>query len=84
MKQERKKRGIQMDKVMINLEEDFCRRYFKKDIVSVSEILDKLVELDEEVEKLKETYQELENDVRDNYRPIPVMEQVGMSERDFI
>lgn len=73
-----------MERIMINLEEDFCRRYFKKDIVSLSEILEKLVELDEEVDKIKEAYQELENDVRDNYRPIPVTEQVGISERDFI
>jgi hypothetical protein len=73
-----------MERIMINLEEDFCRRYFKKDIVTISEVLEKLVELDEEVDKIKEAYQELENDLRDNYRPISVMEQVGISERDFI
>jgi hypothetical protein len=73
-----------MDKILVNLEEDFCRKYFDKDIVSVSDILDKLVELDEELDQQKEAYQELENDMRDNYRAIPVSEQVGISERDFI
>jgi archaellum component FlaC len=73
-----------MERIMINLEEDFHRRYFKKDIVTLEEILEKIEELDDEIDYLKEAYQNLENDVRDNYRPIPVMEQVGMSERDFI
>jgi archaellum component FlaC len=69
---------------MINLEECFHRRYFKKDIVTIAEMLEKIEELDDEIEHLREAYQELENDVKENYRAIPVMEQVGMSERDFI
>lgn len=73
-----------MENILINLEEQFHRRYFKKDIVTLEEILEKIEELDDEVEKLRETYQELENDVKDNYRPISTMEQIGMSERDFI
>lgn len=73
-----------MENILINLEEQFHRRYFKKDIVTLEEILEKIEELDDEVEKLRETYQELENDVKDNYRPIPVLEQVGISDRDFI
>ena len=73
-----------MENILINLEEQFHRRYFKKDIVTLEEILEKIEELDDEVEKLRERYQELENDVKDNYRPISAMEQIGMSERDFI
>ncbi len=73
-----------MEKILINLEEEYCKKYFKKDIVTLEEILDKLVELDEELDLLAEKYGELEEDIRENYRPIPVMEQVGMSERDFI
>ena len=73
-----------MEKILINLEEEYCRKYFKKDIVTLEEILDKLVELDEELDLLAEKYGELEEDIRENYRPIPVMDQVGMSEGDFI
>lgn len=73
-----------MEKILINLEEEYCKKYFKKDIVTLEEILDKIVELDEELDLLAEKYGELEEDIRENYRPIPVMEQVGMSERDFI
>ena len=73
-----------MEKILINLEEEYCRKYFKKDIVTLEEILDKLVELDEELDLLAEKYGELEEDIRENYTPIPVMDQVGMSEGDFI
>ena len=73
-----------MEKILINLEEDFHRKYFKKDIVSLEEILEKLEELDDEVEYIKEAYERLEEDVKENYRPIPVSEQYGISDRDFI
>lgn len=37
-----------------------------------------------EIEELQEKYEHLESDLRDNYRPIPYAEQVGISDRDFI
>lgn len=37
-----------------------------------------------EIEYLQEKYEDLEADLRDNYRPIPYAEQVGISDRDFI
>lgn len=73
-----------MERIMINLEEYFHRRYFKKDIVTIAEMLEKIEELDDEIEHLREAYQELENDIKENYRAIPVKEQLGISERDFI
>lgn len=33
---------------------------------------------------LEEEYNDLEEDLQDNYRPIPYAEQVGISNRDFI
>lgn len=33
---------------------------------------------------LKEKFEDYKKDVEDNYRPIPVAEQVGISDRDFI
>lgn len=34
--------------------------------------------------KLEKDYEDLEQNLNDNYRPIPVSEQVGISDRDFI
>ena len=73
-----------MDKVLINLEEDYCRKYFNKDIVSIEEILEKLLELDDELYEQKEKYRELEEDLRDNYKPYTNEELYGISDRDFL
>ena len=43
-------------------------------------IEDLLIELD----KAEEKYNDLEEQLRENYRPISVAEQYGISERDFI
>lgn len=37
-----------------------------------------------EVEHYKEKFEDLEKDVEDNYKPISVAEQYGISDRDFI
>lgn len=37
-----------------------------------------------ELEVQKEKYDDLKEDLRDNYRPIPYAEQVGVSDMDFI
>ena len=37
-----------------------------------------------EINSLGEKLEDLENDVRENYRPIPVAEQYGISDEDFI
>ena len=49
---------------------------------------DDLIEILEEVvneyENLQGRYNDLENQLEENYRPIPVSEQYGISDRDFI
>lgn len=37
-----------------------------------------------EIDILQEKIEDMEQDIKDNYRPIPVAEQVGVSDRDFI
>lgn len=37
-----------------------------------------------EIDYLQEKYEDLEADLRENYRPIPYAEQVDISDRDFI
>lgn len=61
-----------------------------KDLVSVDDLLDKISELSAEVEKLqddlkevKREYEDLEEDLEDNYKPIPLKEMYGVSDRDF-
>ncbi len=73
-----------MEKILINLEEDYYKKYFKKDIVTLEEILEKVEELDDEIDYLKEAYERLEEELRENYKPIPKHEFYGVSERDFI
>ena len=38
----------------------------------------------DEVEHQKERYKDLEQDIEDNYRPIPYADQVCVYDRDFI
>lgn len=48
---------------------------------------DDLIELLEDVvneyERLQEEYEDYKRNVEDNYKPIPVSEQYGISEREF-
>lgn len=37
-----------------------------------------------EVDRLQEELEDMEQDMQDNYKPIPLAEQVGISDRDFI
>lgn len=37
-----------------------------------------------ELHTLEEKIEDLEKDIEDNYKPIPISEQVGISDRDFI
>ena len=37
-----------------------------------------------EINSLNKKLEDLENDIRENYKPIPVAEQYGISDEDFI
>lgn len=47
-------------------------------------IQDYIDELITDKENLEEEIKSLKQDIEDNYRPIPIAEQVGVSDRDFI
>lgn len=75
-----------MNEVYIDMrkENDWIRKYFKdKDFISIEELICCIEDLDGEVDHWKEKYQDLEQDLQDNYRPIPYSEQVCVSDRDF-
>lgn len=60
-------------------------KYFEdNEYISFDDLIGCIEDLDSEVEHLKEKYKGLEQDLEDNYRPIPVSEQVGISDKDFI
>ena len=75
-----------MDEVYIDMRKEnaWIRKYFNSDLVSIEELLATIEDLDGEIEHWKEKYQDLEEDLRENYKPIPYEEQVCVSDRDFI
>lgn len=74
-----------MDDVYVKVPENNLQKYFKdKDIVSIYELLDLIDNLNYENEKLRLEMQEREEDIKENYRRIPVNEQYDVHNKDFI
>lgn len=67
-----------MNEVYIDMrkENEWIRKYFKKDLVSIEELIGCIEDLDSEVERLNEKNEDLIRDMEDNYRPIPYDEQI--------
>lgn len=63
---------------------DYFEKKFKKDLVSVDELICLIEDLISKVEELEEKVEDLQQDLEDNYRPIPYKEQVGVYDSDFI
>lgn len=57
---------------------------FEKDLASVEDLLNKIEDLLFDIEHLEEEYSDLQNNLEYNYRPIPISEQVGVYDSDFI
>lgn len=59
--------------------------YFKgEDLVNLDEILNRFVEVIDELEYLTEEFEEYKQYVEDNYRPLTTAELVGVNDSDFI
>ncbi len=59
-------------------------KYFpNKDLITVDDLLAVIEELDAELENEKEKCEELENNMRDNYRPVSPYTMYGINEKDF-
>lgn len=63
--------------------EVFNRLFQNKNLISIDDLISCIEDLDSEVEDWKMKYQELQNDLEDNYRPISQAEQYEVSDRDF-
>lgn len=71
--------------VDLRYQNKWIREAFKnKDMVSVQDLLTKVEDLLEELDSVKEEYEDFKQDVKDNYRKIPLAEQLDISDRDFI
>ena len=60
-----------------------CKNYTNKDIISVEDLVVIIEELGCECESLEEKIDDMEQDIRDNYKPVSPYEMYGVSERDF-
>lgn len=63
--------------------EVFNRLFENKDLISIDDLISCIEDLDSEVEDWKMKYEELQNDLEDNYRPISQAEQYEVSDRNF-
>lgn len=63
---------------------DYWRRRFYNKCKECEDLKCDKEELEYEIEILKEKIEIIERDRDDNYRPIPMSEQLDISERDFL
>lgn len=54
------------------------------DFIPVENMMAAIEDLLIEIGRLEERYEDLEQNINDNYRPIPQAEMYGISEREFI
>lgn len=73
-----------MEEVYINIKDmnecnfkKYLQEQFKKDIVSINEILGLFEDLKDDYDSLEEEFEDFKQDVEDNYKPIPYEEQIG-------
>lgn len=75
-----------MENVYIKVEDlnKWIAKYFEKqDLITIDDLLAVIEELDGEVENLKMKYEELENNMHENYEQISSHRMYNINERDF-
>ncbi len=72
-------------KIFKEIEEKTITNYeIENNLLPLENVIGIVEDLLSEINSLNEKLEDLENDVRENYRPIPVAEQYGISDEDFI
>lgn len=73
-----------MENVFIKREElnKWIAKYFKEDLVSIDDILRVLEDLDNELDRVKEEFEDYKQMVSDNYKPISAYSMYGVSRND--
>ena len=75
-----------MDNVYIKTEELnkwITKHLPSREYVTVDDLIGAIEDLDSEVDELRMQIEEIENDMKDNYRPITHSEQYEISDSDF-
>ncbi len=67
----------------IVMKDEGFKHFSKKDVYEWEEILGIIEEMEDEIVSLNEKISDMEDDIRDNYKPIPLSEMYGVSDRDF-
>lgn len=67
----------------IVMKDEGFKHFSEKDVYEWEEILGLIEEMEDEIELLKEKISDMEDDIRDNYKPIPLSEMYGVSDKDF-
>ena len=70
--------------MIINMKDYNLKSFQEKDLYSWEEIISKIEDLENELINKAEELENLEQDLKDNYKPIPISEQVGINDNDFI
>ncbi len=74
-----------MDNIFIKKEElnEWTQKHFKEDLVSVDDLIRVIEDLDNEVDRVKEEYEDYKQMIKDNYEPISPYKMYGVSENEF-
>ena len=74
-----------MDNVFIKKEElnEWVAKYFIGDLISVDELITTIENLDNEIDRLKEKIEDIEQDKESNYKPISNNQLYGVKDSDF-
>ena len=72
-------------KIFKEIEEKTNTSYeIENNLLPLENVMGIVEDLLSKINSLNEKLEDLENDVRENYKPIPVAEQYGISDEDFI
>lgn len=64
--------------------DDSWKEKLKQKTMSWNDLLNVIDEKEIDILELKEEISRLKQDIEDNYKPISISEQVGISDKDFI
>lgn len=76
-----------MSEIYIDLrfQNEWIRDEFpNQDFVSIEDLIGKIEDLQSEKKEIELEYEQFKSDVADNYKYIPLAEQIDISNRDFI
>jgi len=73
-----------MDQVYIKKNDlsEWTQKYFKEDLVSVDDLIRVIEDLDNEIDRVKEEFNDYKQMVEDNYKPISASSMYGVSRND--